>query len=92
MSAAAKDVKAIRTEFLLRAVLGLYRVASETAVMNAEILEKADALRQYFTSVQGELIPEEESRLRYVLEKLLRDVSHKCLLYSASFLGPTASN
>ena len=91
MNAAANDVTTIRTEFLLRAVLGFYRVASDATVINAEILEKANALRQYFTWVQGELVPEEESRLRSVLEKILRDLSHKCLLYSVSFRAPTTS-
>ena len=68
MTAATKDVKAIRTQFLLHAVKGLYKLASDATVMDAKLMNRAEALRQYFTWVKGELIPDQERLLKEVFE------------------------
>ncbi len=75
VSVAAKDVKAIRTQYLMRAVLSLDAIASDVTAANAHLLKRAEELRQYFSWVEGELVPERKGMLRERLDKLLSDLS-----------------
>ncbi len=91
MSAGTKDVKAIRTQFLLRAVTGLYKLASDATAVDARLMNRAEALRQYLTWVKGELIPEQERLLKEVLENLLSGLPQRSGRSSISFREPVTS-